>query len=292
MSRILLIILCSSVGIASLFSQTKEEKKEFKRKFIEAEYFFLLEEFQESAFLYKELLKEDPGNANLNFLVGASYLSIPGQKLKSIPYLEKAVQSISPSYREGSYKETNAPKESLFAMARAYHIANEIDLATEYYNKFKTVMQIRDVAEIEYINKQIKSIELSKKMIRDTVNVEISSFFNNSEFSDRSRYNAVYAEDKQLLLYMTDRPFYSAVMMSYFRDGKWTRPESINHQIQVDGKIRLSSVSTDGTELYLSRIENYNSELFVSYYKDSVWTKAELLPENINTIFNLVKTII
>jgi outer membrane protein OmpA-like peptidoglycan-associated protein len=286
MKRVSFVILFFFIGICQGFSQTKEERKEFKRKFIEAEYFFLLEEFRESAFLYSELLKEDPLNANLNFLVGASYLSVPGQKHKSIPYLEKAVQSISPSYREGSYKERNAPKESLFAMARAYHIANKIDMATEYYNKYKTVMQIRDVAEIEYINKQIKSIELSKKMIQDTVNVKISSFLGDSEYAERSRYNAVFSEEKKMLLYMSDRPFYSAVMMTFLRNGKWTMPVSINHQIQVDGKIRLSSISADGTEMYLSRIENYNSELFVSYFKDSIWTKAELLPENINTIFN------
>ena len=286
MRKILLIFIIGSAFSFSIFSQTKEEKKEFKEKFLEAEYFFLIDEFEEAAFLYKDLLNSDPDNANLQFLVGAAYLSVPGKKKLSIPYLEKAVQHISPSYREGSYKERNAPKECLFALAKAYHVNNDLDLAEEYYNKFKEVMQLRDVAEIEFINKQVKSIELSKNMIKDTVKLIINPLIENYELEEVSRYNAVYCEDKSMLIYLSDRPFYSAILMTFFMEGQWTKPELINNQVQVDGKIRLCSVSFDGKELFISRKENYNSELFMSEFKNGKWQAAKPLPDNINTIFN------
>ena len=208
-----MIIILFSFTIVNVTSQTKEEKKEFKRKFLEAEYFFLMEDYEEAAFLYLELLKSDPTNANLQFLTGASYLSIAGQKSKAIPYLEKAVRSISPAYREGSYKERNAPKECLFAIGRAYHINDQLDLSHEYYEKYRTVMQVRDVAEIEYINKQIRSIDLAKSMILDTVEISFNSI-EASDFNDKSRYNSVYSEEDSLLLYMSHRPFYDPIFMS------------------------------------------------------------------------------
>ena len=281
-----LIFILILINTYSLLSQGKDDKKEFKRKFIDAEYFFLLEEFEESAFLYAELLNEDPTNANLKFMVGASYLSIPGKKTLAIPYLEEAVQSISPSYREGSYKERNAPKECLYALARAYHINNQVDLAEMYYKRYKDVMQLRDVAEIEFINKQVKSIELAKTMILDTLEIDMSYVIDNHDTTEVSRYNAVYCEQESFLVYMSDMPFYSAIMMAYNRDGKWTEPEIINGQIELDGQINLCSVSFDGEELYLTKKEDYNTDIYVSRFKKGKWTKAEPLAENINTIFN------
>ena len=285
MRTIILILLILTSSLSHVISQTKEEKKEFKKKFLEAEYFFLLEEYEEAGFLYTELLKSDPDNANLKFLAGASYLSIPGQKAKSIPYLEGAIQNISPSYREGSYKERNAPKECMFALGRAYHINYQLELAQEYYEKFKTVMQIRNVAEIEYINKQIKSIALARNMIKDTVDISINSMFDGGP-GNASRYSAVYAEKDSLLIYMSRRPFYSAIMMTKLENGSWTKPETINGQIKIDGKLKLCSVSYDGKDLFISKKEHYNSELFHSEFKNGKWTKATPLPENINTIFN------
>ncbi|MCF8379247.1 MAG: OmpA family protein [Bacteroidales bacterium] len=285
MFRLLVTIILFSFSLTFVKSQSKEEKKEFKKKFLEADYFFMVEEYDEAAFLYQDLLRSDPTNANLQFLTGANYLSLQGQKSKSIPYLEKAVQSISPSYREGSYKERNAPKESLFAIARAYHVNNQLDLALEYYEKYKTVMQVRDVAEIEFINKQIKSVELSKVMILDTVDINSKSLIT-GDYNDFSRYNSVYSEEDSLLLYMSNRPFYDAIIMTRIVNGIWTKPEIINGQIELDGNIKLCSVSFDGKEIYISRKENYNSELFMSKFKDGKWDKAVPLSENINTIFN------
>ncbi|MCK4919695.1 MAG: OmpA family protein [Bacteroidales bacterium] len=286
-----MIIILFSFTIVNVTSQTKEEKKEFKRKFLEAEYFFLMEDYEEAAFLYLELLKSDPTNANLQFLTGASYLSIAGQKSKAIPYLEKAVRSISPAYREGSYKERNAPKECLFAIGRAYHINDQLDLSHEYYEKYRTVMQVRDVAEIEYINKQIRSIDLAKSMIQDTVDISFNSV-EASDFNYKSRYNSVYSEEDSLLLYMSNRPFYDAILMTRIKNGNWTEPVIINGQIQLEGNLKLCSVSFDGKELFISKKENYNSDLYFSGFKNGKWEKANPLSDNINTFYNETHAVI
>ena len=55
--------------------QAKEEQRLFKSYFIAAEEYFYMEDYDEAIFNYTELLKMDPGNYNLNFLMGACYLS-------------------------------------------------------------------------------------------------------------------------------------------------------------------------------------------------------------------------
>jgi tetratricopeptide (TPR) repeat protein len=84
MQRILftgLILICLLPGTNA------QDKNLFKKNFLDAEYLFMTEEYREALHLYLELLKTDPDNANLQFLVGACYLSLYGEKNKAIPYL-------------------------------------------------------------------------------------------------------------------------------------------------------------------------------------------------------------
>ncbi len=275
--------------IAAFFCLLKiseaQDKKTFKTNFLEAEYFMLNEEYKEAAFLYNEMLKSDPSNANLHFLVGACYLSINGRKKMSIPHLEKAVSNVSAGYREGSYRETDAPRVAFYALARAYHINNQFDKAIEYYKMYKRVMKISDVAEVEFINRQIFSIELAKEYINDTLALDFLPVFEMVS-PDNSNYRAVFAEKDSIIVFMTYKPFYSAIMMSKLKNGSWTEPEMINDQLEIDGNYNLCSITYDATELYLAVNRDFNWDLYVSYYEGQRWTPVQALGKIINTKFN------
>jgi outer membrane protein OmpA-like peptidoglycan-associated protein len=285
--RLTLVYIISFVLLLALsYAEAQEvDKKAYKKSFLEADYFFLRGDFAESAFLYEELLKENPSNANLNFLTGASYLSLPGQKSKSVKFLELAVDNISPGYREGSYKETSAPKEALFALARAYHINNDFEKAIQYYDKYKRVMRISDVAEIEYVNKQIQSVELAKIMMNDTLKVQHFDLSNALNIA-ATGFNSVFAEGDSTIVYMVNRPFYSAIMMTRKEKGVWLIPRNINAELKADGDCQVTDISYDGKELYLSKNENFNSDIYVSVFEKGHWKEMEPLSDNINTIFN------
>ena len=49
--------------------------------------------------MYIDLYKMDTLNSNICYLVGDCYLKARSGKAKAIPYLEKAVLSISPNYK-------------------------------------------------------------------------------------------------------------------------------------------------------------------------------------------------
>jgi len=71
-SRIFIIIYVS-LFLVEVYGQ---DRREFRKIFLDAEYFFLTEEYEEALYLYSELLKIDPTNSNLHFLTGACYLSM------------------------------------------------------------------------------------------------------------------------------------------------------------------------------------------------------------------------
>lgn len=282
MRGIFIIILISIFFSGSIEAQ---DKKAFKSNFLDAEYFFQKEEYEEAAFIYNEMLKSDPFNANLHFLLGACYLSMEGSKIKAIPHLEAAVSRVSPSYREGSYRESNAPKTAFFALGKALHINGQFEEAIELYEQYKNVMKISDVAEIEFVNKHISSAKLAESFIRDTIDIDfvtISDDFNPL----RKNYRAVFAEQDSLIVFTTDKPFYTAVMSTRMKNGIWTEASILNGQLEIEDKFKICSISPDGLELYFSIYKDSNWDLYVSYFENGRWTAVKDLGKNINTRYN------
>ncbi|RLD48210.1 MAG: hypothetical protein DRI94_12875, partial [Bacteroidetes bacterium] len=75
-------------------------------------------DFQNAILVYKELLKSDENNANINFKIGFCYLNTVTEKTKSIRYLEKSIINISDEYQAESYQEKHAPLEAYFYLAQ------------------------------------------------------------------------------------------------------------------------------------------------------------------------------
>ena len=78
-------------------------------------------------------------------------------------------------------------------------------------------------------------------------------------------------------------PFYDAVYVSRKDNGTWGKPENITPQIMSDGDQYVCSLSYDGNVLYLSKEDEFNSDIYVSRYADNRWTKSTALGSNINT---------
>ncbi len=261
---------------------TPQDQKLFKQTFIDAEYAFITEEYEEALNLYTELLNMDPENANLHFLTGACYLSMYGEKQKAIPHLEKATQSMTTGYREGSYKERNAPRESFFALARAYHIQHEFELAIEHYQKYRNIMFKKHFAEVEYVNKQIKSCELAMSMIQQPLDIRFLSLGDQvNQFT--SNYNPVVSMDDSTLVYLTDQPVKRTIKIIHRTKEGWTDPRTINEELGSGGDCYPTCLSFDGKELFLVKRNYDESDIYVSYRKGNRWTRMVMLNEHVNT---------
>jgi outer membrane protein OmpA-like peptidoglycan-associated protein len=97
----------------------------------------LQENYHQSVLVIDKLLVTDPDNANYNYRKGYALLKYKSDFTEALPHLEKAVKNVKKVYDASSEKETAAPIDTYYWLAKCYHLHERIDLAKEYYQKFK-----------------------------------------------------------------------------------------------------------------------------------------------------------
>ncbi len=134
---IIYLLLQLIIPVTIPIAATAQSDAEKKKIFAEAESSYLFDEYELANPLY--LLLDSPDNFNIQYKIGTSYLNIPGEKEKAIPYLESAVKHSAYDARITSFREKRAPLDAYFFLAKAYMINNELDKALATFNKFKTL---------------------------------------------------------------------------------------------------------------------------------------------------------
>jgi outer membrane protein OmpA-like peptidoglycan-associated protein len=259
--------------------QAQKSDEDLRVYFSDAEFFLTEEEYLDALYDYMELYNNGfNDNANINYRIGICYLNIPGQKDKSIPYLEKATENTKTNNRESEFREEKAPMDAYLYLGNAYRVNNDLDNAIELYEKYKGMLPSSDKASIGYVDQQIQACNAALKFMENPVELvktNLGDVINTSS----SDFKAVISGDGEKLVYMKELPFYDAVYFSQLKDGKWTEPENITPQIQSDGDQYVSSISHDGTNLYLTKEDNFNSDIYISTYENGQWTKSRSLPK-------------
>ncbi len=271
-------LLCLTAGIltAGLAQQT-----DLRQLFLEAESYYLFEEYNEALPLYLQLHRDDPDNNNVNFKIGVCLVNSPYEKDKSISYLERAIKNIDPKYKQNNFRETSAPPEALFYLGTAYRINNQLDRAREYYRKFlKTVdPEVFDttliIAQIEACN---AAAILMKKPI-DYDRQDLSEMIN-TRFAET---NAVVSGDETKMAFISQLQFYDAIFFTEKVDGKWKAPRNIVPELGVDGDVYPTFLSYDGKEMFIYRSDNFIGNLYSTKLVNGKWSPLEKLNDNINT---------
>jgi hypothetical protein len=259
--------------------QTRSELKEL---FFESEASVLYEEWMEALPGYLRLKEVSPENFNYSYRIGLCYLNIPGEKEKSLPYLQDAVRNINPEYQEGRYREQGAPYDALYHLASAYQINNQPAKAIEIYAEFLNGMDY-EVYDSIIVKMQIESCRNALALMAAPQYLKETnlSYRINGEFSE---FNPVLSADESVMVFSRKLPFYTAPFFTRKINGRWTDPQELTGQLQLDNGIS-TALSHDGTELYLYRSDNYDGNIYVSTFADNVWSPAEKLNGNINTIY-------
>ena len=253
--------------------------------FRDAEFFLLEESYIDALGEYQKLYTRGYENsANINYRMGVCYLNIPGEKDKAIPYLEKAVTNVTEKYKEGIWKETKAPIDAWLYLGNAYRIVGELDKAVESYNTYTGLLDDEESEMHTYTAKQIEACNNAREAIKNPV-YQISTHTGEVINTGTSDYNPVVSFDEQIMVYMTSLKFYDAMKMSRKVNGEWTEPVNITPEVQSDGDQYANSLSRDGTELYLNREDQFNSDIYYSRYEENRWSKSEPLNKEINTKF-------
>ena len=273
---IILLFLWSSTGAQGI--------RNLQKTFLETEYFFFNEDYQDALPFYLQLYKKMPDNANLAYRIGTCYLNIPGKKDQAIEYLETASKNIAFRHREGTLKEKAAPYDAMYILGKAYLVNYQFDKARDAFKKYSELLSPYDRENLEFLNHEIESCDKASEIIAHPVSYEkenIGKLFND----ENSNYNPVISADGRSFAYMVSLKFYDAIMFSRLVDGKWTAPVNITPDLQLDGKIYLSCLSSDGKVLFLSRNDDKNSDIFTSTFDGNSWSKAIDAGKHINTSY-------
>jgi tetratricopeptide (TPR) repeat protein len=265
------------------FAAHNQPAEDIKSIFLEAESYYLFEEYKDALPLYQKILAEDPENYNINFKVGICYLNDPYLTSKSVRYLENAAAHTDPKCNQNSLKERNAPPEALFYLGNAYCVNNRLDEAIQTYKEF---LEILDPAiyDEELVQNQIKACKTAIKMKSrpDYVIRENLGDIINSQFSD---INPVISGDESTLVFTRKLRFYDAIFISKKVNGSWGYPENLTPYFALDGSSYSTGLSYKGDEIFVYRSDGYDGNIYSSKLIDGKWTKLEKLNDNINTKF-------
>jgi len=238
MNKLRLPFFCFLLTVAlhpanfTLNAQEDEESK-LKAIFLEAESYFLFEEYKDALPLYQRILKTDPDNFNINYKIGICYINDVYQKHKAISYLEKAVQGTSPTYKQNNFKERMAPLETYYYLGNAYRINNRLNDAIEAYNQFKKILDPL-VYDEELVDQQIKACKVAADL-QSRPNYYISVNLGD-KINDRfEEINPVISGDESVMVFTRKLQFYDAVFYSEKINGKWSDPINLTPSFCVYG---------------------------------------------------------
>jgi hypothetical protein len=279
-NRFLITILIAVVVSGTCASQTAEEQRVI---FTEAESHYLFGEYELANPLYLILNEFMPGNANIKFKIGNSYLNIPDERSKAIPFLEDAARSATAEAKAENFREQNAPLDAWFALANAYRINNELDKAINTYQAYlRLISESGQEINTEFVNQQITSCRNAIRLMQEPVEIEkinMGSMINQGSVN----FNPAISFDGNTMVYTESRGLENAIFYTIKERGVWQTPVEITSTLGDGKDCSTASLNADGTELYLYKTDNFDGNIYVANLIDGTWSEIKKLNRNINT---------
>lgn len=278
MRRVLFIsFLIFLLNPALIFAQ----RDSLRRTFLDAESWFLFEEYADALPLYETLLESDPGNDNLKYKIGICLLNDPYQKDKSIQYLLDASKNINPDYKPNNLKERAAPTDVLYYLGNAYLVNELLDQAIETFEKFREVMDL-SVYDEELVLAQISSCKNAQRLKTMPMDMDLLLLDSliNTRYPD---VRPVVSGDGTKMAFVTELPFYDGTFYTEKTEDGWSYPQMITQMMGFDSDVYPVALSYDGTEMILYFDDDYIGNLYYSRLVDGLWTPASKLGDNIST---------
>ena len=138
MKKVAVLTLLSLIGFAG-FSQEKPNNN-----FNQAKLHLANHKLNQAIPILQTLWKNDPGNANLNYLLGLCYVKEDVSIPESVELLETASKIYATDYASGSSKERRAPEYVYYYLTIAYSKNGQCEKALRSLNKFYQVYTYND----------------------------------------------------------------------------------------------------------------------------------------------------
>ncbi|MBN1950607.1 MAG: PD40 domain-containing protein [Bacteroidales bacterium] len=270
------------VLVLTFFITRTSQSQDVREWFVEAESYFLFEEYQEALPLYHRILRAEPENYNVQSRIGVCYLNDIYQYPKAIKYLKTAAQHINFKYKQDSYKEKLAPPETQYYLGRAYHVNNMFNEAIESYQRFLNLAS-PDEFDHDVVRADIEACQRAKKTVNEKIYFSPKNLGAKIN-SQREDFNPVISGDGKVMIFNRKLPFYTGVFISYKgTNNQWSEPVDLTPEFAVDDDSYATGLSYHGDELFVYRSDNYDGNIYTSKRLNNKWAPLEKLNDNINT---------
>ncbi len=228
--------------------------------------------------VYKELLKGDKSNPDINFKIGMCYLNTNISKPEAGKYFETCTKS------------PKATNETWYYLGQSYRLGNKLEDAIKAFEKYAVLEpKKKKIAE-----RQIEICKNAKALMLNPVNVSFANMGKeiNSEFAD---YYPWITQDESFLAFTTRRKgttasrlevdgyYASDVYTGKLENGKWAKAENAGVKINSSLDEQVVGLNADGSEMliYIDHIDKYG-DVYFSFKKAGVYAKYLPFPDYIN----------
>jgi len=241
MKRLFLIIFFASATSGMLQAQDVD------KLIYNADKYYDIKNYDAALPLYLEAIEKGAKDPMTYYHVAVAYEQAfdIDDKVKSIPYFEYALKN----------GKDQLPDRVYFDLASVYHLNEQIDLAHNYFEKYKSTLK-NDTKALKEVDRALAIVENARMFMNSPRDIPITNFGNtvNSEYTE---YNPVVSADESVMAFTALRPndgktrsnedFIEKVYISYNSSGTWTQPEPID--IISDYNVGTAGISADGQRM-------------------------------------------
>ncbi len=257
----IVIIFFLLLTFTNLFSQNDDKKNEALK-------------------ILLSLNKQDAKNYNIKYLVGTNYY-YANNYTEAINWLTKCLGNLG---GDAEIKKNNklAPLETYFILGKAYFYDYQFDKSIVMLEKYaKAIKQEPD--KCINVDKYTRFALNAKKLISNPVNLTKSNIKNlNTEYDD---FKPLLNSTEDIIVFTRKIDDNYEVYSSIKKNDKWQTPKKISNFNKKDNFI-ASSLSIDGTIMFLNKFENKKWQIYTSIFDGQNWSIPQKITKNINTSSN------
>ena len=265
-----------------------QSNNEYQKKFEAANQLMDQKQYEIAKDLWIELAEEYPDNANINYKAGYCLLNTFFQKRDALKYLSRAERNIKKKYSPIDHTIENAPLETHYYLAKAFHHNYQIDSAIKYYRYFQNEGPKNHHLQTNIAN-HLKQCNIATTLVTHKKSYELINLGEeiNSDFPD---YNPCLTLDENTLFFTSKRTRSDENVVSnttifnpqdgqHFEDvyvshkdlstNKWSKPKLLEFCSPDESQATIG-ISGDGEKLFIyqSRIDSDEEIYYTSRDQD------------------------
>lgn len=285
--------------LISFFIGFSSSAQSFKSLYYESLNLLEVYDFESALPILEKMYQLQPENANTCFTIGNCLMNISHREKEAIPYYEKAMESLTVSYRMANHKEKKAPLDVIELLGNAYHMNYEFEKAIEKFEFFGRFIVETNWEDKNLNDRKIRQSKYALELIKNPVNIKVNALSNLN--TQHSEYRPLINAEENIIYFTSKRPggsseikddqgnYYEDIYFSEKINNSWTKPSLALGELNIEKSSSALYLSADGEYMFTSMV-NTDSKvgpvgrgIFESFHNGFNWSQPKFLENNINS---------